>query len=87
MSVPAMLWKAWRVGGGRSRDGPLFPGAEHCRHNSAVSSWKDLEGDDFTVTATYEVPREVAGVVVDDGRLHAVPRGAGLGEGVREHRL
>jgi hypothetical protein len=51
--------KTWRVGG-RSLDGPLFPGAEHCRHNSAVSSWKDLEGDDFVVIGGYESGMDAA---------------------------
>ena len=33
---------------------PLFPGSEHCRHNSSVRSWKDLSGDDFVVIGGYE---------------------------------
>ncbi len=31
-----------------------FPGAEHCLHNSAVSSWTELEGDSFVVIGGYE---------------------------------
>ena len=31
-----------------------FPGAEHCLHNSAVSSWKELEGESFVVIGGYE---------------------------------
>ncbi|MEM7134037.1 MAG: NAD(P)/FAD-dependent oxidoreductase [Chloroflexota bacterium] len=31
-----------------------FPGAEHCLHNSTVSSWAKLEGDSFVVIGGYE---------------------------------
>ena len=31
-----------------------FPGAEHCLHNSAVSSWAQLEGESFVVIGGYE---------------------------------
>ena len=31
-----------------------FPGAEHCLHNSTVSSWTQLEGESFVVIGGYE---------------------------------
>jgi cation diffusion facilitator CzcD-associated flavoprotein CzcO len=31
-----------------------FPGAELCRHNAQVSSWRELEGDDFLIVGGYE---------------------------------
>ena len=33
---------------------PLFPGSDLCLHNSAVKSWKKLNGDDFVVIGGYE---------------------------------
>lgn len=32
----------------------LFPGADHCLHNSRVESWNKLPGDDFVVIGGYE---------------------------------
>lgn len=31
-----------------------FPGAEHCLHNSTVSSWSEVAGDNFVVIGGYE---------------------------------
>ena len=31
-----------------------FPGAELCRHNGQVRSWRELEGDDFLIVGGYE---------------------------------
>mgnify|MGYP002001379148 FL=1 len=36
------------------KEAPEFPGAELCRHNSSVRSWKELPGDDFVVIGGYE---------------------------------
>jgi len=31
-----------------------FPGAEHCQHNSTISSWSEVEGERFVVIGGYE---------------------------------
>jgi hypothetical protein len=38
----------------------LFPGAELCRHNSSVRSWKELPGDDYVVVGGYESGMDAA---------------------------
>merc|ERR1712078_191295 len=46
----------WAAGEAQSprKEAPEFPGAELCRHNSSVRSWKELPGDDFVVIGGYE---------------------------------
>lgn len=38
----------------------LFPGEGLCRHNSTVSTWKDLPGDDYVVVGGYESGMDAA---------------------------
>jgi thioredoxin reductase len=45
-----------------------FPGAELCLHNSQVSSWKDLSGDEFTVIGGYESGMDAAANLVALGK-------------------
>ena len=40
--------------------GPLFPGSEHCRHNSSIRSWTELPGDDFVVIGGFESGMDAA---------------------------
>merc|ERR1712078_818557 len=42
------------------KEAPEFPGAELCRHNSSVRSWKELPGDDFVVIGGYESGMDAA---------------------------
>lgn len=37
-----------------------FPGADLCIHNSLVSSWKEMVGDDFIVIGGYESGMDAA---------------------------
>ena len=37
-----------------------FPGSEFCRHNSSISSWKTVSGDDFIVIGGYESGMDAA---------------------------
>ena len=46
-----IVWAAGQFFYPRDND---FAGAEHAIHSSQVSSWADLEGDDFTVIGGYE---------------------------------
>ena len=48
-----VVWAAGEFQYPRKED-PQFPGADLCRHNSSVRSWKDLQGDDFVVIGGYE---------------------------------
>ena len=60
LSARYVIWAAGefqypRVGGGKKgNDSALFPGAEHCIHNSSVRSWSELSGDDFVIIGGYE---------------------------------
>lgn len=59
LSARYVIWAAGefqypRVGGGKGNDSALFPGAEHCIHNSSVRSWSELSGDDFVIICGYE---------------------------------
>lgn len=44
----------WAAGEFQYPDTTAFPGAELCLHNSLVSSWEDLEGDNFHIIGGYE---------------------------------
>ena len=55
-----VIWAAGEFQYPRSSSGPLFSGSQHCLHNSAVASWKDLEGDDFVVIGGYESGMDAA---------------------------
>ncbi|NER35462.1 MAG: NAD(P)-binding domain-containing protein [Oscillatoria sp. SIO1A7] len=45
-----------------------FPGAEHCIHNSQISSWADLEGDEFIIIGGYESGMDAAANLVALGK-------------------
>lgn len=40
--------------------GSLFPGSEHCIHNSSVNSWGELPGDNFVVIGGFESGMDAA---------------------------
>ncbi|MEM8615225.1 MAG: NAD(P)/FAD-dependent oxidoreductase [Cyanobacteria bacterium P01_H01_bin.105] len=46
----------------------LFPGAEHCIHNSQIQSWTDLEGDEFIIIGGYESGMDAAANLVALGK-------------------
>ncbi len=51
MNAQTIIWAAGEFQYPRQT---LFPGAQHCVHNSRVKSWKRLTGDDFVVIGGYE---------------------------------
>ena len=55
LSARYVVWAAGEFQYPRAKEqDPFFPGAELCRHNSSVRSWKELPGDDFVVIGGYE---------------------------------
>ena len=63
-----VIWAAGEFQYPRSSSGPLFSGSQHCLHNSAVASWKDLEGDDFVVIGGYESGMDAASNLAANGK-------------------
>jgi hypothetical protein len=41
-------------------DGSLFPGTEHCLHNTRVESWATIPGDEFVIIGGYESGMDAA---------------------------
>jgi len=54
-----VVWAAGEFQYPRTGDS-LFPGAEHCLHNSSVRSWAELPGDDFVIIGGYESGMDAA---------------------------
>jgi thiol-disulfide isomerase/thioredoxin/thioredoxin reductase len=46
----------------------MFPGSEHCLHNSSVRSWTELPGDDFVVIGGYESGMDAASNLATCGK-------------------
>ena len=44
----------WAAGEFQYPNNDSFPGAEHCIHNSLITNWKEVEGDEFFVIGGYE---------------------------------
>ena len=55
-----VIWAAGEFQYPRTDSLSLFPGAEHCLHNSTVRSWRKLKGDDFVVIGGYESGMDAA---------------------------
>eukprot|EP01052_Picozoa_sp_SAG31_P025465 SAG31_NODE_2233_length_6136_cov_2.169455_5_plen_569_part_00 len=62
-----VIWAAGEFQYPRARS-PLFPGAQHCLHNSDVRSWKDVPGDDFVVIGGYESGMDAASNLASNGK-------------------
>jgi putative flavoprotein involved in K+ transport len=45
-----------------------FPGAEHCRHSSAVKDWRSLAGSEFTIIGGYESGIDAAVTLCEFGK-------------------
>ena len=55
-----VIWAAGEFQYPRTASPSLFPGSEHCMHNSTVRSWSKLKGDDFVVIGGYESGMDAA---------------------------
>ena len=58
----------WAAGEFQYPNRNSFSGAESCKHSSEVCTWKDLEGDHFTVIGGYESAADAAISLVGIGK-------------------
>jgi putative flavoprotein involved in K+ transport len=62
----------WAGGEFQNPNRPVFPGAEHCMHNSSLRDWEDLKGERFVVIGGYESGIDAAFHLIRNGKTVAV---------------